>query len=174
VLRTVAELAQLIETPKRLSAIGKWNKINQKAESGAGIEISGVIEEGISFRAQCKPDLPEESVSLLLITETDARPRAFARIDWRGIPHPNSNKALVGDYWGRDAGRTHFHDPRLHLHLPLETLFNTPNVDLPIAEKIKPEPSNFRLLLAESATILAITNLTDIPDPPWPANLSFL
>ncbi|MFA8385414.1 MAG: hypothetical protein ACEPO2_07300 [Pelagibaca sp.] len=170
--KDLGELVKVLEAPKRLSGLGKWKPINQKAETGAGLEIRGVVEIGVSFRAQCNPALPEENVSLMLFTETEARPRCFSRIDWRGSKHDNTNKALTGKYWGQSAGRTHFHDPRLHLHIDFKTLFATPGVDLPIATEILPEPSSFQLLLAESAILLRIDNLGELPDPPWPATRS--
>lgn len=170
--RNIQQLVEILEAQKHLRAISGWRPVNAKNELGSALEIEGVVEAGVSFRARCKPDLPEESVALMLFTETPAKQRTFARIDWRGTQHDNINPKLTGSQWGHQAGRTHFHDTRLHLHIDYETLFLTPHVDLPVAKAIAPEPSSFHQLLEISAKLLNIANLSEIPEPPWPQTRS--
>lgn len=169
----MTDLIGILEADKSLSAITGWRPVNQKNELSAGIEIDAVIQQGVSFRANCRPHLPDESVSLLLLAEIKGKPRPFARVDWRGSEHNNHNRALCAAYWGQAAGRTHFHDPRDHLHIEMAVLFGG-GEDLPIARAIAPEPQNFHDLLATSATLLNINNLTKLPAPPWPRTPSFL
>lgn len=173
-VKSLSEMIDTLEKTKSLSSICDWQKSQQKSEIGSAIEIAGIIEEGIAFRANCKPNLPEECVTILLLAETKKRQRAFARIDWRGQRHINTNKKLCASYWGDDAGRSHFHDPRLHAHIDDEVLFDTQHIDLPIAQKLDYEPKDFNQLLEYSAKILKIENLTDLPYPPWPTTPSFL
>lgn len=168
------DMVAALEAEKRLVATTRWKPADRKDTLSAGLEIEGVIEEGISFLGRCKPDQPDKDVTFLLMAETTAKPRAFARIDWRGTRHDNTNKRLCGELWGVSAGRTHFHDTRLHLHLDYETLFRTEKVDLPKATEIVPEPSSFRQLCEISGILLNITNLRELPEPSWPTTPSFI
>jgi len=175
-VRTVEQLIDVLDARKRLIAVTIWKPIahKDKGEASAAIEIEGVTEAGLTFRGKCHPERPDEKVSLLLLTETAKKPRAFARIDWRGPQHDNAARLFCGPHYGINAGRTHFHDLRLNRHLDHATLFDTESVDLPVALRIDPEPASYRDLLQTASFLLNIDNLIDLPEPPWPTSAPLL
>lgn len=168
---TVNDLCQSLAMQKRLVGVLDWALINQTRRLASTLEISGVIAQGLSFRMTCYPDLPDEKVAVILLVEIKSKPRPFARIDWRGQIHENRHVA-AGNLLYTDAGRTHFHDPRLHLTMSMDDLFGG-KVDLPVAQRIDPEPTSFEDLLSVASDLLHIENMKDIPVPPWslPASL---
>lgn len=129
------------------------------------MQIQSVITQGITFCIVCQPEFPEEQVAIVLMVEIGLKPRPFARIDWRGQAHEN-RRVECGDLQYLDAGRTHFHDPRLHRHMTMDQLFSG-NLDLPVATKIDPEPNSFQDLTAVASQLLNIHNLPQVPVPPW-------
>jgi hypothetical protein len=157
----------LMSAPKALVTPLDWSV------SGSGrrhLEMRGVlIRDGVTMRGvqlflNCPRHRPEERVSLGFLMEFDNRPRCVARIDWRGSQHANNN-TLCGTFIREMAGRSHFHDPAL---FPPPADFRAHiKEDLPIAQALDPEPENFEALLNCCARILNVTNMSDIPVPPW-------
>lgn len=164
-MRTLDDLCGVLEAPKRLVAIAEWKRVNTQLRLGAALEVDGIVTAGVSFLATVLAEHPDENVTLLLQAEIKQKPRPFARIDWRGSPHPNT-KPQCGAMRFTDVGRTHFHDTRLHRHIDFDELF-LGNLNLPAASPIDPEPPALKELLALSASLLHIENLTEIPTPPW-------
>lgn len=169
---SVEQLCQWLRAPKRLVGTLDWVRTNSTERIAAAIELDGVVTQGLSFRMTCVPDFPDEHVAIVLLTETIAKPRPFARIDWRGGPHGNTNR-LCGDVRHVDAGRTHFHDPGLHRHIEIADLLG-PDMDLPAAKALYQEPLSFNDLLVAASDLLHIENLNDIPIPPWSPRTSLL
>lgn len=162
---TIDDLCQRLEDQKTLVGTLDWKLVNSSRRIGTAVQIERVIAQGLSFCIVCYPELPDEQVSIVLMAEIGFKPRPFARIDWRGNGHEN-RRSECGALQYSDAGRTHFHDPRLHRHLTMEQLFSG-RLDLPVATKIDPEPASFQGLTAVASEILRIQNLNDIPVPPW-------
>jgi hypothetical protein len=162
---TVEVLCRCLASPKRLSGVLDWKHVNSSVRIGTAIEVRGIISEGLSFRATAIKELPDERVAIVLLIDVDRKPRPFARIDWRGNIHANNHR-MCDRHQFLNAGRTHFHDPNLHLHLSISDIFG-PHVDLPIATPITPEPTNFLELIEISGQLLHIENLSNMPVPPW-------
>lgn len=164
-MQSLDDLCSVLEAPKRLVAIREWKRVHAQLRLGAALEVDGIVVAGISFLAAVLAEYPDENVTLLLQAEIKQKPRPFARIDWRGGPHPNK-KPQCGAMRFIDAGRTHFHDTRLHRNIDFEELFLS-DLNLPVATPIAPEPPTLKELLALSSALLHIENLTEIPIPPW-------
>jgi hypothetical protein len=170
-LRTLDDLCSVLEAPKRLVAVRDWKRVHAQLRLGAALELDGVVAAGISFLVTVQAEYPDENVTLLLQAEIKQKPCPFARIDWRGGPHPNL-RPQCGEMRFIDAGRTHFHNTALHRHIDFDELF-LGKLNLPVASAIEPEPADWQELLALSSALLHIENLTETPTPPWqPRSLS--
>lgn len=169
---TLDDLCSILTTSKRLVAASNWRPTHSQLRLAGALEADGVVIRGVSFMAVVLPERPDEKVALLLQAEIERKPRAFARVDWRGAPHGNLHRQCRGMRL-IDAGRTHFHDPCLHAHFDFNELFLT-KLDLPVAAPIEPEPPGFHELLALSADLLHIENLTELPIPPWQPRTSLI
>lgn len=121
--------------------------------------------QGVSLRIGCSPEGAELPLHLSLLAEYGRKPHAFARIDLNGSRHPNAH-AVCGSMQFVDAGKTHFHDTRLHLGMPIDKLFNS-DWDLPIAQPIGDIPDNFLKLMEKCGEMLHIENLTEVEEPQW-------
>lgn len=164
-MRTLDDLCSVLVAPKRLVSITEWKRVHAQLRLGAALEVDGIVVAGISFLAVVLAEYPDENMTLLLQAEIRQKPRPFARIDWRGGPHPNK-KPQCGAMRFIDAGRSHFHDTHLHRHIDFDELFFG-DLNLPAATRIDPEPPDLKELLALSSVLLHIENLTEIPIPPW-------
>lgn len=147
--------------------MGDWRRVNETLRMTAALEADGAILQGVTFWANCMAQKPDEKLALMLMAETRLKPRAFARVDWRGPEHQNNEK-ICGDLRFLNASRTHFHDTVLHQHIEIEEIFSE-KYDLPIAVAIQPEPYSFMGLLEIAADLLHIENLTGIQTPSWEA-----
>lgn len=168
---SVDELCQHLAAPKQLVGTLDWKRVNSTERIATAIEIEGVLTRGLGFRITCNAARPDEQVAVVLLIDYRSKPRPFARIDWRGQGHENTNR-LCAEHRFCDAGRTHFHDPELHRHIEIAELFS-PRLDLPVARALHTEPKSFDLLLATAADLLHIENLREIPIPPWSPQASF-
>lgn len=152
------DLCQRLADRKSLFGALDWKPVNRSRRISTTVQIQSVISQGITFCVVCQPELPDEQVAIVLMAEIGFKPRPFARIDWRSQGHEN-RRVECGDMQFSDAGRTHFHDLRLHRHLSMDQLYGS-NLDLPIATKIDPEPNSFQDLTAVASRLLNIDNLT--------------
>lgn len=171
-MNSVKEMCSAVTAPKRILSFPIWKHVNDVLRLTASMEADGVVMQGLTFMAQCNPELPDERVFLGILAEIKRKPRCIARVDWRALGHGNSHR-LCGEHRFLDAGRTHFHDPELHHGFDFAELFDGKN-DLPVALPIQPEPATFNDLLARAADLLHIQNLTDMPVPRWEPRTSFI
>lgn len=171
-ISSVEDLCSHIAATKSLVGPLAWRPAQRDDRVTSAVEIEAVISQGITFCATCMRAKPNENVTILLLAEIQGKPRPFARVDWRGSAH-NNNSPYCRDIRFLDAGRNHFHDPRLHIHMTLEELY-APKVDLPAALPLSREPQNFQELMEISGALLHIANMNLIPEPPWPPQTSFL
>ncbi|AXQ93180.1 hypothetical protein LV780_04760 [Cereibacter azotoformans] len=162
---TVDELCSILGERKRLVGVGRWTKVHAQLRLTAAVEVDGATLPGITFMAATNFARPDEAVALQLKAEIKQKPRPFARVDWRGSPHGNLTHHCARMKY-IDAGRTHFHDTNLHRHIGFDELF-LGRLNLPVAAPITPEPTTYQDLLALSADLLHIDNLTSISIPPW-------
>lgn len=100
------------------------------------------------------------------MADITGKPKAMARIDINGSRHENT-KAVCGEWRGSDAGRTHFHDTRLHSAIPITDLFNGKYGDLPVARPINDMPSEFFKAMEKCGELLHIENLGEVEEPKW-------
>lgn len=169
---TLDGLCSILKTPKRIVSLGEWTPVHGQLRLSASLETDVAVIQGVSFMAVVQAERPDEKIALNLYADIERKPRPFARVDWRSLPHENLSR-LCGEMRFVGAGRTHFHDPHLHRHIDFDELFLT-KLNLPVAALIDPEPPDFHELLALSADLLHIENLTELHIPPWQTQTSFI
>jgi hypothetical protein len=121
--------------------------------------------QGVTLRFACSSEGFDLPTHISLLVEYRGKPRAAARIDINGGPHPNSH-AVCQDLQFLDAGKTHFHDTRLHLGIPIDRLFSG-EWDLPVARPISDMPQDFSKAMEKCGELLHIGNMTEIEEPQW-------
>lgn len=166
---TVDDLIAILEQPKRLINL-TWTTSEISGQRGFKLKsalLSGSAAlKGVSLEIGCATegfDLPSRVV---LMAEIDNKTRAIARVDINGSLHPNS-RAVCGDLQHIDAGRTHFHDTRLHRKLTIDQLFHDTRWDLPVAQPISNMPKEFSRAMEKSGELLHIINLGEVEEPQW-------
>lgn len=167
---THADLQTALDMDKEAIFSGNW--VTQPKSSliiRVALKNQDVVIQGINLFVKCNQKRPDEQVSLGLTIEGASKPYCFARVDWRAAgSHPNTS-ALCGDYFLFDAGRTHYHNPKL---IPSEAdVMEHLTSNLPIAISVEPQPKNFADLMRSCAKLLHVNNLTEIPIPPWQPEL---
>ncbi len=166
---SVLDLIRLLEASKEIVFAGRWVPGSQGFQRySASVVMDRVVAAGVSFVATCHQDRPDERVALMLMQEWKGKARPFARAEWRAARHDNNHPAC-GELHMSSAGRTHFHDTRLHDIFDISELFSG-NHDLPVARKIDPEPSSLHEFLETASVLLHIENLRELPLPPWQAS----
>ena len=166
---SISDLVALLERPKWLAGKGAWVTPNGNGRRGLRLKLSltdgGAILQGVSVVVDCHCEGPDLPMSVVLLAEIGAKPRAAARIDLNGSPHTNRH-ALSGELMFVDAGPNHFHDTRLHLQFSMEQLCKD-GVDLPVARPIGDMPEVFSAVMEKCGQMLHIENLREIEEPLW-------
>ena len=114
---------------------------------------------------KCSPETLELPFNIALLAEYRGKPRAFARIDVNASDHENRDE-VCGVHHLISAGKSHFHDTRLHEHIDINHLFSD-CWDLPIATALPHVPDRFQLLMEMCAELLHIENLAEVEEPQW-------
>jgi hypothetical protein len=122
--------------------------------------------QGVSLRAGCTLEGFDLPFHVTLLAEFGGKPRAFARIDINGQRHEN-RLAVCESMQFMDAGRTHFHDTRLHSSVEIGVLFGGNVGDLPVARPLGDMPNKFSEVMEKCGELLHIVNLTEIEEPQW-------
>lgn len=164
-MHSLFELCALLKAPKRLVSLRDWKRVNAQLRLAAALEIDGIVPAGLSFEATVAAEYSDENVTLMLHAFIKQKPRPFARIDWLTKAHPNVHR-YCGPLRYVDAGRSHFHDTKLHVDIDFDELF-LGKLNLPCARALDPDPPDFKELLVISSQLLHIENLQEIQTPPW-------
>ncbi|SIS58919.1 hypothetical protein [Paracoccus saliphilus] len=172
---TVDLLAGLLAQPKEAVSLSRWAPKNRPStlEIKSSVTTNDVTIAGLELYMRCVISQPDEQVTIGLNVETLIGPKCFARVDWRHSSTHINTKVICGEQLRHtDAGRTHFHDPRLYesIEEPMDFI----KANLPIAVALVPVPDSYRDLLENCATLLNVRNLPEAPIPPWQPNTSFL
>jgi hypothetical protein len=126
------------------------------------LEIEGATVEGLFLRATAVRSLPDREVMFQL--EYHPAREQLCRIDWRPLrPHRNGDVGPKAHRL-REITGSHHHSFKLNWIPTKEQM--RPN-NLPIAEPILPDPSNFQQLLMVVSQEFRIDNLSGVPLPAW-------
>lgn len=163
------DLIAVLERPKRLITLGPWVPPQKNGQRGLKMKASLRNESatilGVSLEIGCSNEGFDLPFKVVMMAEINNKPRAMARIDINGSRHENRH-AICGELHLLDAGRTHFHDTRLHADLSIEQLFNG-NWDLPVARPIDDMPEDFSEAMEKCGKLMHIGNLREIEEPKW-------
>jgi hypothetical protein len=164
-------LHELYEAEKTLSVIPGW----QEVESGrltlvAPLDIDGVTIEGMQLRGRARKNLVDENVSFQLECHSvGVRGGQIARIDWRPMhPHVNPARGAHKDLLRTRVRGSQIHSFERHYMRDLNRIRQR---NLPWAEPLGLEPSNFSELLAVVGARFRIAGLEKVAAPPWEAEL---
>lgn len=167
--RSTADLIEALERPKRLITPCVWIPPGKHGQRGFRLkatlrdDVSAI--RGLSLEIGCHVEGFDLPASVVLLSEFKNRPRAMARIDVNGSKHEN-RYPICGEWQHLDAGRTHFHDTRLHAALDIKELFSGV-WDLPIARPISDMPKDFSEAMEKCGGLLHIENMSEIKEPTW-------
>ncbi len=149
--------------------LGPWLPPGKHGQRGLKMKTSlrdeSAALRGITLEIGCSTEGFDLPVSVVLMAEFKNKPRAMARIDLNGQRHEN-RLSICGEWQFQDAGRTHFHDTRQHLGIPIEQLFSG-NWDLPVAQPIGDMPKDFSKAMEKCGELLHIENLDEVEEPQW-------
>ncbi len=173
---SLKDLIAVLERPKHL-VNRSWITPEKPGERGfkikSALNADSATLAGVSVEIRCQSEGFELPSTVVLMAEINTKPRAIARIDINGSLHENL-KAVCGDWQNKPAGRTHFHDTRLHRLIPLEELFDGTHGDLPVARPIDDMPSEFSKAMEKCGKLLHIEDLGEVEEPQWqPRQLPF-
>lgn len=175
---SVQDLVDILERPKQLILKPPeplvhpvtWDEPRKNGGRGfvmkASLRDSVAALQGVGFEIRCSADGFDLPSHIVLKAEYKNKPHCFARIDINASLHVNT-KSVCGDLQFIDAGRTHFHDTRLHRDLTLNELFNA-EWDLPVARPLENMPNDFLKVMEICGKLLHIENLTEVEEPSWP------
>lgn len=164
---SLADVVAALEAVKQAVLPPAWSPRRQQPNVlaiRAPLTVDGIVQAGLTVHLQCDQGFPDERVAISLLLEGAIKPLNIARVDWLGSAHSNP-LALAGSVQFLDAGQSHFHDPRYCPTPGHIEAFLRGNV--PSAVALQPEPPDFPSLLAQASVLLNITNLMDVPVPPW-------
>lgn len=167
----LSELSAFLNTEKAPSVPIRWVEDGSYLRFTATLDLGEVTEDRARLMGRAHASMPDRSVSLTLSWQgVSARPLPFERFEWR--PHDRHvNKASV---------------PKPHRHRIIETTHRHPLVlnarvvgglaaamaeNLPAAEALTPEPSNWTVFTVAAATAWRIPALVHLPPPPWQYDL---
>ena len=162
-------LIAVLERPKWLVLPCPW--VLPGPNGQRGFTLKGTLRDevgsipGLRFEMRCHVEGFDLPSSLVLLAEFKDKSNAMARIDINGSPHTN-RPAICGDWQHLDAGKTHFHDTKLHAGVAIEELFLEGH-DLPIARPITDLPDDFTAAMEKCGALLHILNLNEVEEPPW-------
>lgn len=163
------DLIAVLERPKRLIKPFPWVSPSQNGRRGLKLQTSlrddTASLQGVKLEIGCSSEGFDLPVRVVLLAEINKKARAIARIDINGSMHQN-RPAICGESQFMDAGRTHFHDTRMHRTIPIAELFNG-SYDLPIARPIDDMPEDFTKAMEKCGELLHIENLVEIEEPQW-------
>lgn len=166
-------LSELFEAQKTLAVTPGWQEVaSGRLTLVAPLEIDGVTIEGMQLRGRARKNLVDQNVSFQLECHTvSVRGGQMARIDWRPLrPHINPPKGAHADLIRVRVAGSQIHSFERH-YMPERN--NIRQRNLPWAEPLGTEPSNFQELLAVVGDRFRITGLEVIAAPPWEAELPF-
>jgi hypothetical protein len=167
---TVARLRDLLAAPKSLGSEPEWRTDGDKLTLAAPIEIDGVTEEGLQLRgsALLRHEMREVTLGLVYLPggETGGM---FERIDaWPLHEHANKGHGPSALRFRTFlVGETHHHGLENNRHLPIEQLLN----DLPVAERIDPQPNSWRALMRHASKAWNFEPDLMLTSPPWQPDL---
>lgn len=150
---------------KSLASVQEWAEVgNRKVGLVHPLDIDGVTQEGLVLRMIAIIDQPNADVrAFIQCALPGQRPRAIDAIDWKP-KHDHYNRKGPEHLKFKKITRTHWH--RFDLNwLADEGRFLTGN--LPVADKVDPEPERFVDFLEFTAKSFRINSLQDIVPPPW-------
>lgn len=160
----------MLERPKRLVLPCIWTEPQalgqRKLRLRTALQTQNVAIRGVALEIGCYAEGFDLPSSVILLAEILGKLRAIARIDVNGPSHPNTH-AYCGTWHQEKAGNTHFHDTRLHSHIPFTDLFDDKRIDLPVARPINDMPTEFSKAMEKCGELMHIENLADIEEPKW-------
>lgn len=163
-------LRKLLEAPKRLATVPRWQERNEKLLLSCPLMIEGAVVEGLELRGTALLRRPLCEVMLgLVYAPAGLSGGMFERIDaWPLRPHRNPGHGPAPlRLLTIDAGRCHRHGLEDNAHLPVVELFDR----LPVAEPLEPQPESWDALSGAVAEFWRITCDTGVPPPPWAPDL---
>jgi hypothetical protein len=166
----IEDLVAILERRKRIIITQSW--VEPKTNGNRGFKLQATLSDenstilGVKFEIGCSSQGFELPSRVVLMAEINGKPRAMARIDINGSRHENT-KSICGEWQHKDAGRTHFHDTRLHLGLSIDALFSGDFGDLPVAKPIHDMPEDFSQAMEKCGILLNIENMAEIDEPKW-------
>jgi len=166
-----SEFPRLFRATKTLATTPSWEeRDSQNLVLLTPLEVDGVVVEGLRLRGAAIRSMQDENVCFQLeyfTTRTKAG-GPLARVEWRPLRGHN-NKGN-----GPKALR-HKLITGSHLHCFEENWKQSPahvmRGELRVALEINPDPSNFRELLALIGREFRISNVQQVPLPPWQPQL---
>lgn len=170
IFSSVTELITVLERPKRLVLPCLWTEpqtaSQRKLRLRATLQTQNAAIRGVTLEIGCYAEGFGLPCSVVLMAQILGKFRAIARIDMNGPSHLNTH-AYCEQWQHTDAGKTHFHDTRLHRHIPFTDLFDDKRIDLPVARPINDMPTEFSKAMEKCGELMHIENLADIEEPKW-------
>jgi hypothetical protein len=160
-------LSAILVAGKTLTTQVRWVDTHGDLRFTATLDSEGVTVEGLTLFGRASASLPGTAVTFgLRWAKTPGRYDHFDRLDWKPS-HVHNNKGLGAPEWRfRPFQTSHHHS--LVLNAATEVgLLNAMADNLPVAEPVIPEPANWEAILALVGERWNITDLINVPYPPW-------
>ncbi len=155
----------LLAIPKRPAAAIQWQTDGNRNFRFEVEIIADAGELGLRMFGRASAALPDGNVSLGLLGESAGVWRAFERLDWRPS-RPHSNRAVGPTEWRFTLMHGSHHHAADHNAQLAMGLTEAVASGLPVAVPMSGDPS-WPDLLRYAAAAWNVSDLADIPLPPW-------
>lgn len=160
------DLPAFYKAKKTIPGLTEWIDLDGRNLSlTSPLDILEATVQGLSLRATATQSLRDRNVCFQLeFREPGAKPKAFARIEWRPL-RPHDNKGSGPAEWRyKRFKQTHSH--------PFDLNWSRSEADvrkgeIPIALPVSGDPDSYEALLDLVRREFRIMNASELPPPPW-------
>lgn len=160
-------LQDLVENQKHMIGSAVWlERDGTRVETSILIGMNGRIIEGLTLRASALVTMPDQAVSINLLYQPGSRSCTnLMRIEWNPLrPHTNPMKGPKR-LKGLTIDTSHIHSFGVNFD---QRANDMKGKNLPFAERIDPNPSEFKDLLVFAERTFKVEGLaSNLPIPPW-------
>jgi hypothetical protein len=169
----LAVLSDLLAREKSLSAPIQWVTEGRDLRFTATLEINEATDDRVRLHGRASAGMPDRQVSLLLIWIAGPGPaRPFERLEWRPLGAHTNRPSVPPPHRHRVITTSHRHALDLNARVD-GGLLAAMAQNLPGAEALEPEPSDWTAFVAIAATVWRVVDLVHAPSPPWQYDLLF-
>lgn len=160
-------LRELVDAEKSLAVAAEWTKRGRRIEFVSPLEIGGLVEEGLLFRAVALESLPDREVVFQLEYHGISIPGGtgpLARIEWNTLrPHNNKGRGPP-ELRFLDQEGSHFHSFEDNWSEAAGAMLRD---NLPIARPILEPIQGFDACCALVGNLFGINNIELVSAPEW-------